>query len=288
MRFGKAFILLLIVAIVVWWGVCRPYTVPMGGMEPALNKGDKVLVLNRWCDRSSKVGDMVLYDAIIVDSSETSIRYMEQSIARIAALPGDTIRIAAGNLMTDANGRIIPYARELYSYESKLEDRVSEIIDKYQWGFNDLYGYEGDRFIRSFTEYEAYFLSKSVAGGLDLKPLREDSPVEFAEIVVPKRGMEIEVTEGNMVLLRDALERYENCDAEIVDGKLLVNGRKAGKLIFGRDYYWVKSENVVDMYDSRRVGFVPENSVSGRLTLMFFSTNPDGTISWNRLFRTVE
>lgn len=288
MKFGKAFILLLIVAIVVWWGVCRPYTVPMGGMEPALNRGDKVLVLNRWCDRSLEVGDMVLYDALIVDSGETNVRYMEQSIARVAALPGDTIRVAAGNMIAGADGRIIPYARELYSYASRLEDRVSEIIDKYQWGFNDLYGYEGDRFIRSFTKDEAYFLSRSIAGGLDLKPLREDVPVEYAEVVVPKRGLEIEVTEGNMVLLRDALIRYENCAAEIIDGKLLVNGRKAGKLIFGRDYYWVKSENVIDLYDSRKVGFVPENSISGRLTLLFFSSKPDGTFCWNRLFRTVE
>lgn len=288
MKFGKAFILFLALAVIVWWVICRPCSVPMGGMEPALYRGDKVLLLNRWCDRSLREGDMVLYKAIIPDSSVTVKGYEEQCIARIAALPGDTILLNESNMMLDEDGCAVPYERELYAYNSKYEDKVSEIIRKRDWGTNELATYEGSLFVRSFTEGEAYFLSKAIPEDLDIRRYEKDSVYVPGAVTVPSKGVPVKVNRHNIRLLKDALERYENCPAEIRDSSLYVNGKRAGSIIFDRDYYWVKSENVIDMYDSRTIGYVPADNISGRLTVIFFSRQTDGAVRWERLFSRVK
>lgn len=288
MKFGKAFILFLLLAIVVWWGVCRPCSVPMGGMEPALYKDDKVLLLNKWCDRELRTGDMVLYDAFIADSSDKRIGYKEQVIARIAACPGDMISLNSDNMLLDSTGTVIPYSRDFYVYSSKYDDRVMQIIDRRNWGVSELVGYEGTDFVRPFTASEAYFLSKAIPEDLDLRQLRCDTSYTILNVMIPQKGKFVEVTENNMNLLLDALVRYEKCSAEIRDNRLYVNGKRAKRIIFTKDYYWMKSENVMDVYDSRMLGFVPYDEIKGRLAVVFFSRDNDGKIRWNRLFDKVK
>lgn len=286
-KFGKAFILFLLLAMVIWIGICRPCSVPMDGMEPALYGGDKVLMLNRWCDRSLRSGDMVVYNAYI-DDGEENRWHEEQAIARIAELPGDTVFLNNERLLLDSAGQVVPFSRDLYIYNSRYDDRVLEIIRRRDWGVSELAGYEGDGFVRSFTADEAYFLSKAIPEDLDIRLLRDDSLYEAMPVVVPKKGIPVKVNRNNIYLLKDALVRYENCVAEIKDASLYVNGKKAGSIVFGRDYYWLKSENVMDMFDSRSQGYVPSDNISGRLTVIFFSRQKDGDIRWNRMFDIVE
>lgn len=286
-KFGKAFIFLFLFAIVIWIGICRPCSVPMDGMEPALYGGDKVLMLNRWCDRSLQSGDMVVYDAYIEDDAGRKW-HKEQAIARIAGLPGDTLSLNADRLMLDSCGMVIPFARDLYIYNSRYDDRVLEIIRKRDWGVSELVSYDGNGFVRPFTADESYFLSKAIPEDLEIRLFREDSLYAAGKVVVPRKGQPVKVDRNNIYLLRDALVRYENCTAEVRDSALYVNGKKAGRIVFGRDYYWLKSENVIDMFDSRSQGFVPYDNISGRLTLIFYSRQKDGEIRWNRMFELVQ
>lgn len=288
MKFSKAFIISLTVAVFVWWAICRPYTVPMGGMEPTLYKGDKVLILNSWCDRAPEKGDMVLFDALIQDSA-TDNRYEEQVLARIAAMPGDTIYLTEDNLMTNRNGYVIPYNRELYAYNNRYDDKIVSIVYKYNWGNNELYSYEGrNTFLRSFTRKEAQFLKKAMTNELNIHPYRPDTAMPHRKVVIPRKGQIVKVTPDNMQLLCDALNRYEDCNAHIDGHKLTVNGKHASSIKFGRDFYWLKSENVIDKYDSRLQGFVPDDHIRGRVTVIFASSKMNGSIQWNRIFRNVK
>lgn len=288
MKFGKAFIIFLVLAIIVWGGICRPYSIPMGGMEPALYEGDNVLVLNRWCDRELRIGDFVLYNAFIIDSLGNNNSYEEQNVARIAALPGDTVCLNKSYMMLDESGKEVPFSRELYVYNSKYDDKIIRIINSRNWGHNELAGYEGYEFVRSLTAFEADFIKKAIPKDLNIHKLRKDSLYKLSRVILPQKGRPVDVTDFNKYLLLKALQHYEKCEAEIVDGKLYVNGKKAKRIVFSKDYCWLKSENVVDMYDSRNLGFVPMDDITGRITVVFFSKESKGKIRWSRFFEKVK
>ena len=105
-RFWVALAIFAAVAAAAWLGICRPYTLPMGGMEPTLYRGDKVLVVKRWCDRRLRRGDVVVYDAPIGGDGTGRAAATEQCVARVAAMPGDTIHLDSAMCLTDGDGRL--------------------------------------------------------------------------------------------------------------------------------------------------------------------------------------
>lgn len=288
MKFWKAFLLFVAVAAVAWFAVCRPYSIPMGGMEPSLYRGDKVLVVKRWCDRALHRGDMVVYSVPQDVQDGSAGAFAGQCVARIVGMPGDTIVLDSASRPVEIGGRPSAYARELYRYDNSYDSRVAELLRKYDFGMSELLGYSGDDFVRALTVDECEFLQRANPDGLALRPLAPGGGEGATALVIPKKGRRVDVTPGNMALLCQALRRYEGCDADTVGGKLVVGGQAVAALVFGRDYYWLQSENVADLNDSRRCGIMPRSAFDGRLVMTLFSWSPSVGVRWNRLFRHVQ
>jgi signal peptidase I len=55
------------------------------------------------------------------------------------------------------------------------------------------------------------------------------------------------------------------------------------------NYYWLMGDNRYNSADSRIWGFVPEDHVVGRASLVWFSksTDPEIGIRWERLFKLI-
>lgn len=287
MKFWKAFILFVCLAAVVWFAVCRPYSIPMGGMEPSLCRGDKVLVVKRWCDRALRRGDMVVYTVPSDVQGGVAGAFAGQAVARVVGMPGDTIVLDSAFRPVEAAGRPLPYAREFYRYDSSYDSRVAELLAKHDFGVSELLGYSGDDFVRALTVEECEFLKRANPDDLGIRPLASGAPEGSVTLVIPKKGRRVDVTPANMMLLCQALRRYEGCEADTVGGKLVVGGQAVAALVFGRDYYWLQSENVADLNDSRRCGIMPRSAFDGRLVTTLFSHSPAAGVRWNRLFRPV-
>ena len=287
-RFWVALAIFAAVAAAAWLGICRPYTLPMGGMEPTLYRGDKVLVVKRWCDRRLRRGDVVVYDAPIGDDGTGRAAATEQCVARVAAMPGDTIHLDSAMCLTDGDGRQLPYRRMLYAYDSRYDTAVTAMLRRHDFGLCELLGYSGDDFVRALTGDEAHFLRLANPDGLGIRPMHTPQPGRCATVVIPAKGQRIDVTPGNMHLLCQALRRYEDCAAEVAGGRLIVDGREAKALIFGRDYYWLQSENVMDINDSRLCGLMPREALDGRVAVTLFSHSPSQGVRWRRIFSPVQ
>ena len=54
------------------------------------------------------------------------------------------------------------------------------------------------------------------------------------------------------------------------------------------NYYWLMGDNRYNSADSRVWGFVPEDHVVGRASLVWFSKSPYMGIRWERLFKWIE
>jgi signal peptidase I len=66
-------------------------------------------------------------------------------------------------------------------------------------------------------------------------------------------------------LLRNTLVLHEGKQAEIRNDTLYIEGRPSQHCYFTKDYYWMASNNSVNLSDSRLFGFVPQDHVIGKL-----------------------
>jgi signal peptidase I len=120
-----------------------------------------------------------------------------------------------------------------------------------------------------------------------LFPWNEDN---FGPLVIPKKGMTIEMTPENIALYGKTIQRLDwNEKVEIEDKTLKINGKKVDKYTFKQDYYFMMGDNRHNSLDSRFWGFVPEDHVVGQasftwLSLDYNKTLFGGKIRWGRMF----
>lgn len=113
----------------------------------------------------------------------------------------------------------------------------------------------------------------------------------FGPLVMPKKGMTIDLTEENIILYRRVISAYEQNDYKEKDGKVYINGQEVTKYTFKQGYYWMMGDNRHNSADSRAWGFVPEDHIVGKPVLIFYSLNEEksfpSNIRWDRIFRIV-
>lgn len=119
----------------------------------------------------------------------------------------------------------------------------------------------------------------------------------WGPIVVPYRGMEIELTLENIDQWRLFIEREGHAVRFTAEGAIQVNGNDENTYLVENDYYFVLGDNRDNSEDSRYWGFVPERNVIGKAMLIYWSwdsriplTSPGslfGSIRWERVFSII-
>ena len=103
------------------------------------------------------------------------------------------------------------------------------------------------------------------------------------------------VTAENLALYGKYIQDYEgNENVEISNGKLKIDGNALSEYTFKQNYYFMMGDNRHSSADSRSWGFVPEDHVVGKATLVFMSIDPDfnkggffSRIRWDRAFSLI-
>ncbi|WP_291723493.1 signal peptidase I [Bernardetia sp.] len=117
----------------------------------------------------------------------------------------------------------------------------------------------------------------------------------FGALKVPKEGWKMPVTAENMALYGKYIQDYEgNENVEISNGTLKIDGNTLSEYTFKQNYYFMMGDNRHSSADSRSWGFVPEDHVVGKATLVFMSIDPDfnkggffSRIRWDRAFSLI-
>jgi signal peptidase I len=108
----------------------------------------------------------------------------------------------------------------------------------------------------------------------------------FGPIWVPKKGAVVELNEKNISLYQRVIQVYENNTWENRNGSIYINGVKSNSYTFKMNYFWMMGDNRHNSQDSRFWGFVPEDHIVGKASLIWFSWQNGPR--WKRLFNKIK
>lgn len=116
----------------------------------------------------------------------------------------------------------------------------------------------------------------------------------FGPITIPAKGMTVQLDTQNIVLYEQIIRQYECNKLEVKDGKIYINDKVATSYTFKMNYYFMMGDNRHNSADSRFWGFVPEDHIVGRASIVWLSIDKfksfgdKGKIRWDRMFRRIK
>ena len=115
-----------------------------------------------------------------------------------------------------------------------------------------------------------------------------NTTTNFQKFTVPKKGATVSISNNNIAWYRRIITAYEGHKLEEKKDGIYIDGKKTNKYTFAMNYYWLMGDNRYNSADSRIWGFVPEDHVVGRASLVWFSKSPYLGIRWERLFKWIQ
>ena len=231
----------------------------------------------------------------------------ENFIKRCVGIAGDTLQIINGKL--HVNGKpedYFPHSERYYL----LQVPPGEYIDKdrlHDLGI-DIRESQGDLKFGDKNQYQVNITNEERAklklpNGFtitdvimehhdDLFPYYSDSAGKawsgdnYGPLWIPKKNVSIKLTPDNLIRYQRCIEVYEGNKFEHRSGKYFINGKETDNYTFKMDYFWMMGDNRHNSLDSRYWGFVPEDHVVGKASLIWFSW--ENGPRWKRMFRWIK
>lgn len=240
------------------------FKIPTSSMAPALYCGDYILV-NKWkyCspfkrylsyegtnwweikkDRKIKRNDIIVFHKPWNEKlKKIEIDKHVFWVKRCIALPGDTLRIIKGRYVVNEGINYGDTTAQIKFYRNRAAYLENKILEE-----------QNDTLLK-WTLWN------------------------YGPLVVPGRGIEIELTPVNQLIYGKIIQ-YENTEFKV--------GSKS-KYLFKNDWYFMAGDNVANSFDSRYWGCLPEECILGKVVMVVYSRNIlDGEFRKERFFKKVE
>lgn len=118
----------------------------------------------------------------------------------------------------------------------------------------------------------------------------------YGPLIIPKAGKTVYLDSSNIHLWRQVIEDEGN-KVEVTWSKIIINDKENYEYTFRRDYYFMIGDNWYNSLDSRYFGFVAEDDIISKITMIYFSRNPDipfsrfdnlaGSVRWDRIGKQI-
>jgi signal peptidase I len=307
MKGGKWIIVLagaVVVVLLLRSFVFTSYIIPSSGMENSLYQGDRIIVnkwsyglrvpcmsllsYHRWNSQPVRSGDIVVFNNP-ADLSQPIIDKREVFISRCIAAPGEELVLDSLYNSTASIEKAGPDRKRLYTYPKNKEQTMESLLRTLGLTKNELMGQNEQESVRSFSRYEMYLLEQATRDISWIQPQSGASKESFRTITVPAKGKMIKIQPWNATLYRNTLVLHEGIKADVKNDSLYINGEAVIACTFTKDYYWMASNNSINLADSRLFGFVPHDHIIGKASFIWFSKEASTELfngyRWERFFR---
>jgi len=231
----------------------------------------------------------------------------ENYIKRCVGIAGDTLEIRDAQLFVNGDAAPIFEFQNLRYEVSNLENVSARTLKK-RFGLTEGNDIMGNVMFLTQKEKEALqaaypqatfklynpaaFDQNDMANSqkiqnLDYYPKKfnvSNTVSNFQKFWVPKKGATIELNRHNLDWYTRVITAYEGHSLIEKEGKVYIDGKKTTSYTFEMNYYWMMGDNRYNSADSRVWGFVPEDHIVGKASLVWFSKDAAEGIRWNRLF----
>ncbi|MDR1382134.1 MAG: signal peptidase I [Tannerella sp.] len=250
---------IMVAVVAVKWLVIGSYRITGDNTGDTLRAGDCVLV-----NRLKGIGNpgrnrIVLYRSPLRRDAANPPLF----IGRCIGTPGDVIQMGPDGFRV--NGRLLPEApmmTPVFRIRKDIKEQLLTTMDSLRIPLRDVTEDSVCLSLRmSLREKE--LLCRNLAQVVQM----EMTGGHFMgyEFVIPRRGTSVDINETSLMVCREAIMNEAGKAALIRDGKLYINGKEQSYYFFRRNYYWILSENEPDGIDSRHLGLIPANHVSGNI-----------------------
>jgi signal peptidase I len=226
-------------------------------------------------------------------------------IKRCVGLPGDTLKIVDREVFI--NGKALPYPGEVvFNFVVKIDStkrdsvKLSKLgmLRESQQGKYFLYTLtllpaqaDSLRLIKQIISVEPE-LSRTGLFDEQVFPHSQKFPWNldnFGMLVIPKKGATVKLTADSLPLYLRIIVNYEHNTVDVRNDSIFINTIYAKEYTFKQNYYFMMGDNRHYSMDSRYWGFVPEDHIVGKATMILFSYDKAaGHVRWNRCFKSIK
>ncbi len=242
-----------------------------------------------------KLNDIVVFNGPFGGKNSTVL------VKRCKGLPGDTIAVRNGNLLVNGQEEKNDTGiKRYYAINTSNRDSFNNLLQKHEmpayastkeipWVYNislDRYNQlsssgliDSSYLVPAWGNYSDSLFN--LFG--DFRWTRND----YGPVIIPARGMEIELDSVNFITYRKVILLYEKENIRFGNDTCLINDVPRKTYIFKHNYYWMMGDNRYESMDSRSWGFVPELNIIGKASRVIYSSN-NGAFKWNRILKQIK